>query len=216
MPNTPTGAPYPALTDAPNGPAQLQALAQSRDSQVIPSFASAAARAAAITAPTDGLLTYRTDTRLYERYSSVAAAYTHFLGIRVQMKRITSAQSIPTAAITAVSWNSTDHNSNGLTTSASGVTIAAAGWYDVVFGGEFVANATGRRFACILRNGAEAAEVNRFTVASNTAANGTGLVLPGASINCAAGDVISIGVFQDSGGALNLSAGAYMKIALAL
>jgi hypothetical protein len=213
---TPSGIAYPALTDSPNGPAQMQALAQSLEGKVTPPYASAAARAAAQTAPTDGLLTFRTDTRIYERYSSSAGAYSQFLGGRAQMKRITTVQAIPTGVVTAVSLNSTDYNPLNWTTSTSGVTIPFACWVDVRFDGELAANATGRRFACILRNGAEATEVNRFTVPSNTATNGTGLVLPGCSINAAGGDVIGIGIFQDSGGSLNLSVGACMQIALAL
>jgi hypothetical protein len=214
---TPSGVAYPALTDSPNGPSQLQALALSLEGKVIPPFASAAARAAAITGPTDGMITYRTDTRLYERYSSSAGTYSQFIGGRVQMKRITSVQPITTGgSATAVSFNSTDYNPLGWTTSTSGVTIPIACWIDVRFGGEMAGNATGRRFACILRNGGEASEVNRFTAPVNTAANASGLVLPGVSINCAAGDVIGIGVFQDSGVSLNLSIGACLTITIAL
>lgn len=213
---TPSGVAYPALTDSPNGPSQLQALAQSLEGKVIPPYASAAARTTAQTTPGDGLITYRTDTRIYERYSSTAGAYSQFIGGRVQMKRITTVQAIPTGTITAVSLNSTDYNPLGWTTSASGVTVPIACWVDVRFDGEIAGNATGRRFACILRNGGEATEVNRFTAPVNTAANATGLLLPGISINCAANDVIGIGVFQDSGVSLNLSINACLTIAVSL
>ena len=222
MTTTPGGVPYPPLTNAPNVPADMQAMAVALDSRVVGSFASAAARTAAYTsstnppAPSDGQMSYRTDTHTYERYAGPTSQFTQFIGARVQMKHVSAVQAIPTGAITAVSFNQTDYNSLGWTVSTSGVTIPFACWVDVAFLGEFAGNATGRRFACILRNGAEATEVNRFTAPVNTAANGTAMPLPGLSINCAAGDVIGIGVFQDSGVSLNLSVGACLRIALSI
>lgn len=61
MATTPAGVAYPLLTDTPNGPAQMLALATSIDQKVIPAFASAAARTAAIASPGTGQITWRAD-----------------------------------------------------------------------------------------------------------------------------------------------------------
>lgn len=59
MPNTPgAGLSYPALSDVPNVPSDMQALATDLDSQVVPRFATAVARDAAITSPVEGQLCY--------------------------------------------------------------------------------------------------------------------------------------------------------------
>jgi hypothetical protein len=63
---SPSGIITPSLTDAPNAPSALQSMATSLDPRVIPSFASAAARAAAITAPVIGQVTFRQDAAVYE------------------------------------------------------------------------------------------------------------------------------------------------------
>ena len=64
--NLPDGA------EIPDVPADLRTLV---DGGPIPRFATAAARAAAITAPVDGLMTYQQDTRRLEVYDSVNARW---------------------------------------------------------------------------------------------------------------------------------------------
>lgn len=59
MPTTPIGAaPFPAGTDADNVPADLEALAVWASTRVVMSFADAAARDAAITAPETGMVAW--------------------------------------------------------------------------------------------------------------------------------------------------------------
>ena len=73
MPLTPrTATPYPAASDAPDGPAQMAALALNLEKFAVPKFASAAARTSAIPTPTEGDLSYRSDLHRYEAYSSLA------------------------------------------------------------------------------------------------------------------------------------------------
>ena len=73
MPSTPrTSTPYPAGSDAPLGPAQMQALAENLEKYGIPRFASSAARDAAIPSPTEGDFCYRTDTDRLEMYTGAA------------------------------------------------------------------------------------------------------------------------------------------------
>ncbi len=72
MATTPNGLYYPLLSDAPNGPSQMQQLAQSADHKIIGSYATAAARTAAITSPTTGDVTYRADAGLLEQWNGTA------------------------------------------------------------------------------------------------------------------------------------------------
>lgn len=70
MPSTPrTSTPYPAGSDAPNGPSQMQALAEQLEKYTLPRFASSAARDAAITAPAEGDCCVRTDTDMVQLYN---------------------------------------------------------------------------------------------------------------------------------------------------
>lgn len=72
MATTPNSVYYPVLSDAPNGPSQMQQLAQSIDHKIIGNFASAAARTAALTAPNTGDLTYRVDGDVFEYWNGAA------------------------------------------------------------------------------------------------------------------------------------------------
>lgn len=73
MPNTPIqGFPYPALSDAANGPVAFQNLAQAIEKRVVMVFADAAARTAAVTAPTAGMLSFLTSTGAFEWYTGTA------------------------------------------------------------------------------------------------------------------------------------------------
>jgi hypothetical protein len=57
VPNTViNGFPYPANSDAPAGPLQVQNLANAIDTRAVPRFSTAAARNAAITSPVDGMM----------------------------------------------------------------------------------------------------------------------------------------------------------------
>lgn len=211
---TPAGVQYATPGDAPDMAAISQNLAATLEGKVIPSFATSAARTAAITAPTDGYMTYQQDAKRFERWSAANGVWTQFVAMNATMSR-GAVQGVASGGLVGVSWDTTVINFMGIAATPAGVTVPAAGWYRVRFAGEFVANATGRRFACILKNGVEVTSINRFTVAANTAANGTGLILPGMKILCAANDVINVGVFQDSGVQLNLSANATMEVELA-
>jgi hypothetical protein len=70
--NTPSGLYFPPLSNAPNVPSDMQQLALSADTKVIGNFATAAARAAAITTPVIGQITYRADAAIYEEWNGSA------------------------------------------------------------------------------------------------------------------------------------------------
>lgn len=69
MPNSPIAAlPYPATTDAPNGPAQFQALAQATETLLVNRFTSTTDRDTRITSPLPGMLAWIADARLWTFY----------------------------------------------------------------------------------------------------------------------------------------------------
>lgn len=69
-------APYPATTDAPDGPAQTLALALWARLKVVQVYASAAARTSAFSAAgvsaTEGMISYRQDVDVFEEYDGSA------------------------------------------------------------------------------------------------------------------------------------------------
>jgi hypothetical protein len=62
------GLPVPALSDAPNGPAQIGALAAAVEKLAVMRFASASARASVVTSPERGMTTFLADTGAEEVY----------------------------------------------------------------------------------------------------------------------------------------------------
>jgi hypothetical protein len=67
MPNSPVaGLPYPATSDAPAGPTQIQALTTALDSVVLARFATTALRDSTITAPINGQVVQCLDSGLWE------------------------------------------------------------------------------------------------------------------------------------------------------
>jgi hypothetical protein len=68
--NTPVSAlPWPELTDIPNAQTAVKNLADALDTKVIPKFANATARDAAITSPVEGMMIYRTDIHGFQQYN---------------------------------------------------------------------------------------------------------------------------------------------------
>lgn len=63
------GLPYPALTDSPNGPTQMQALAQAVETKLVMVFADATTRDQKISAPVAGMLAYLTNPGVYVWYN---------------------------------------------------------------------------------------------------------------------------------------------------
>lgn len=70
MPTTAVGAPYPALADPPNGPAQIQALAAWVDDKCIPRFANTAERDQKIQAPVAGQTCFINEANRLQIYAT--------------------------------------------------------------------------------------------------------------------------------------------------
>lgn len=76
MPNTTNQAlPYPALSDAANGPVAFQNLAQAVEKQLVMAFASSADRTTRVSAPVEGMVAYLKDVDRLEMYNGATATW---------------------------------------------------------------------------------------------------------------------------------------------
>lgn len=97
--------------------------------------------------------------------------------------------------------------SRGMTASGGAITIPTAGIYEVSAGVMFVANGTGQRQLLINKNSTNPATNPTLvaTYAGSSAVNGSGVTSK--RIEFAAGDVLRMFIYQDSGSALALASG---------
>jgi hypothetical protein len=65
------GLPYPALSDAANGPVGIQNLALAVETKIVMTFANAGTRATVVTAPVEGMVSYLTDNNTLEVYNGL-------------------------------------------------------------------------------------------------------------------------------------------------
>ena len=113
---------------------------------------------------------------------------------------------IPTASWTTLSFNSETHDTDAIHDTATNpdrLTCKTAGTYLVTASVVFADNATGpSRVLRVLKNGDTANPVD-YDVAINVAAYGARLQSATLPVVLAAGDYVTVQVYQDSGAALN-------------
>lgn len=112
-------------------------------------------------------------------------------------------QSIPNATLTEVAWTSESFDNAGLhslVTNTGRVTTTVAGKYLLMVTVNFAANATGFRDLVLNVSGSQALSME--TAPSASAA--TGMQLNGL-VSVTAGQYFTVSVYQNSGGALDLS-----------
>lgn len=151
MANTPIASlPYPALSDAPNAPSQVQSLATALDSQLVPRYATTTARDAAITAPVAGQVCWTTTPATHWYYSGTAwiviggSAYG-----RCRLRRVAN-QSITNNTATAISWDTEDVDLGGyITAPSTTITIPTGldGTYAITFRAAGATGTNARNFA---------------------------------------------------------------------
>lgn len=124
--------------------------------------------------------------------------------------RQTAAQSLTTAVVTALTFNTEDVDSAGghdNVTNNSRYSANYAGWYQVSCGAAFSANATGQRFVQLKVNGSDAngtgAEINATAALNCLVAGRTTLIYLNVS------DYVEAYAFQNSGGNLNTAVTTY-------
>jgi hypothetical protein len=204
--NTPIATlPYPALTDSPNGPSQVQSLATALDSQVVPRFATTAARDAAITAPAAGQMCWTTTPATHWYYSGSGwiilggGAYG-----RCRLRRVAN-QSVLTNAATAISWDTEDVDSGGyITAPSTTITIPASldGMYAITFRAAGATQPTNRNFAEINVTSALTGVPGDFRIPS-TGGTAENRMVAYYSGPLAAGDTFVCNVLHNVGSAQN-------------
>ena len=114
-----------------------------------------------------------------------------------------AAQSIANNAWQGVNWDIDvdlgEMHSTSVNT--SNIVIRRAGKYRVTYGASFAANATGQRGVSLYKNGVQ---FPGGMVLVNAASAGETSLNVAFTIDCAVGTTLLLGVFQNSGGALNL------------
>lgn len=126
---------------------------------------------------------------------------------RVAVRQITTAQSIPSGAFTALTFNTEDYDNeaptsmHSLLTNLTRLTAQTAGTYLVGGACTFAGNVTGRRGLRWDLNGSPVAGSQLTQVAGAVAANVT-VVARTMYVALAVGDFVELKAFQDSGVAL--------------
>lgn len=132
-------------------------------------------------------------------------------GVGVSAVRVSraAATSIPDSTWTAVSFSAEVYDYGGWYSSGTNIVVPAgaipSGYTTIAvaaipFGASFAANATGYRGVRVSLNGSSAESTTQPGFASDTAVmTASGLIF------CAAADIITLEVYQNSGGALNAS-----------
>lgn len=195
---------------------------------IVPSFPTVAARTSAITTLVQGMRSYIQDSNTYWTYyelynastnpggASVAGWYPAEGSVLFAGKRNNTGQSIPTATATTVTFNtftcagSTTNNDTIQINSAtvpSTFTVKKAGWYQLSY--NIIANAWSSS-----AGSARAINVNRNSTASSTnmlmyQSEGTAvgaIMTETSNVLLAAGDVLRVWVYQDSGSSITNSA----------
>lgn len=128
---------------------------------------------------------------------------------RCKVYLTTTAQSIPNATVTAITFNaeSADVGSlHDLSTNPSRITIptGGSGRYLIKSQVAFDANATGRRVVYIYKNASEVARANLFTADGS---EDTYVHIEYDDLLAAAGDYYEVRVYQNSTGALDVNVG---------
>lgn len=168
--------------------------------QVVTPFATAAARTSAVSAPVEGMLSYLADSNKFEGYTG-----TQWLslagGPRVMLTRAAN-QSINNNSLTNISWDTEVTDPEGMiaVTNAT-VTLNSAGLWLVIANITFAVNGTGDRILVINQNGSEVGGQGGPPMGTaNTHRLSASQIL-----NAAASDTVTIGAFQNSGGAVNVT-----------
>jgi len=125
-------------------------------------------------------------------------------GVRV---RRTTTQSLASGSLTAITWDTEDFDSSTIAgPPTTAVTLSSSGLWGFIAYASFASNGTGYRRLMIDPN----ALASYPTIDARTAVSGDGTSITFSGTYWgASGDVLRLHAHQNSGGALNLLAGAY-------
>lgn len=204
MPNyTPNYAlPYPTLQEAPNGPAQMQALAEAVETQLgATSFRSGLSTARP--AHREGLAFYETDNDVLVVSDGTTWREVWRATMPEARAALTADMGVPTGGNRVVTFNTLAYNSHPAMLNASGgIVIPRTGLYAIEAHIEFEAHANGYRLLDVQKNGSR---IRGQRIMFGTALR-TGFLQISGWERLNANDVIDLSVHQTSGVALTLYA----------
>jgi hypothetical protein len=210
-----TGARYPASSDAPNVPQDIQNAVWDLAGYTKPRFTSTAERDTQFAAfvAGGGVLQAGFECHTSDAgggtwtYSGSAWVLTRptvpprFRGRRAAL------QSIPNATETTVTWTAEDYDTaNGHASTGTTYVIPITGWYQVQASVGYDFNATGIRIAVLRLDGVNIQGTLGTTTPMTSAYNGMA-VTPARRIYCTVGQTIDVRTWQNSGGALDTTFG---------
>lgn len=146
---------------------------------------------------------FRTDELATYAYNGTAWVLTNGSGIRARMYRTTD-QTIANATLTQITFSTARWDTDGLTAGGAQFTARRADLYRMTAQARFAANATGQRVVYIRLNGTTLIAIDGRQ-AITVAATPTDIALS-TEYELVAGNTIQMLVYQDSGGALNVTA----------
>lgn len=200
-------APYPVASDAPDGPAQILALAQWARTRVVQVYASVAARTAAFSAagisPTEGMLSWLQDKNRFEEHNGTVWVPLGNARCGGRWRRA-AAQSVATGgSTTAITWDTEDEDTDGMWSSGTTITIPSGlgGLWLITF--QCVAGVTGRSYMQITPTSAVTGVPAEFRAPIDPAED-RGFVTALVPLN--AGDSFTCGVFHSTGAGVNFTA----------
>jgi hypothetical protein len=192
--------------------------------QVVMDFASNAARTSALASPSQGMISYLTDSNSYWQYyeaynsgtnpggASVAGWYPQEGTLLFAGKRSNTGLSLTNAAYTNVTFNTfacagstsnTDTIQISSATAPATMTVRKAGWYQLTLStkmGSFSSTAGTQRIVAVNRNSTTATTNNLGNLVTTTPGGDSTLVASN-TVLLAANDVVRFWLYQDSGGA---------------
>lgn len=195
------GLPKPVLTDAPNGPSQIGALADMLDGLVgAPSYTVA-------TLPTSGnyagRLAWTTDTNtLYRHSGSAWLPVTQSSPKWVRATKL-STQTLSNDTYTAVTWPNEDFDNDTMhstVTNNSRITCVTAGTYWVAATVSYAQNGSGSRKFYINKNSTQVAQATCLPVSASSTTLHTSFL-----IALSASDYLEVYAIQSSGGNLDIT-----------
>lgn len=190
MPVTPVyGIPYPALSDPPNGPSQMQALALEVEAEL---------------QRIDGV--DATQNANIAALQSATNVPTFFL-------RNSVAQSLNNTTFTALNFDTEDNDSdNGHSTvsNTDRYTVPKSGLWQVSAGVAFAPNATGIRIIRITKNGSNVGGSGNSSPQLG-GSEFSQVITRVVRVQCSAGDILRTEAWQSSGGALNTATTDYVQ-----
>lgn len=229
MPTTPiNGARYPAASDSPNGPLQIQNLALDYDTRVLPRFANETARNNAITSPQEGMhcilqavsgspsMPQREQTYRGGQWRDVS-----FSPAIVANLLNTGGSTITNGVWTVVPFNteeidSVDGHSN--TTNNSRWFVPITGYYTLAATVAFASssNTNSQRGVRLRRNG-DGGHYRSGTMLANYGANSlVQLNVSVSSVYATAGDFFDVQAFQNTGADITTFADANLASTLSI